>query len=552
VAWLALSAPSAHADSLRFYGNNGGNGGNFIDRVEIPVDNPATPADIGATDFTIELWLKTTPGNNAPAITPGSVNNWIEGNIFFDRDRFGAGRAFGASLTGGGVTFGVVVPVGAAQEPRTWRAATDIRDGNWHHVAIQRTRNSGTVQIYIDGVRRVDESGPAGDISFPDGAGGGSGPGGKDPFIVLGAEKHDADPRQFPSYFGYMTELRLSNMLRYSGANITVPSGRFAVDGNTLALYHFGDAPGNVLVDADGGQSNGNLRRGGTNNGPTWEADSPFAASPGTLQFSQSQFSVTEGTANASISVNRSGGTLGAASVTVSITSGTATQGADYNVPANTTLSWGGGVGGPQPLNIPVVNDSNPESAETVNLALTGASGATVGVPATATLTITDDDSAPSPGSLQFSAAAFTTSEGGGNVSLNVTRTGGSAGAVGIDYTTNNGTASAGSDYTARSGTLNFAAGDTSETISVPITDDTAVETGETFTVTLSNPAGGATLGLPATATVTINDNDTAPQPPPSTSSGGGGGASDLWTFLAGAWLLWLGRTRRTVERQAS
>lgn len=509
---LALGAAPASANSLRFYGNNNGSGTGFIDRVEIAVDNPATPADIGGTDFTIELWLRTTAGNNAPLISPGANNFWIEGNIFFDRDRFGESRAFGASLTAGRVMFGVVAPVGAAQEPETWRATTDIRGGAWHYIVIQRAVSTGAVQIYVDGVREVnDASGPPENISFPDSAGGG--PTTKDPFIVLGAEKHDANPLQYPSYFGYMTELKLSNVLRYSSASIAVPSAPFTVDANTLALYHFTDSPGTTLIDADGNQSPGTLRRGGTNNGPTWETDSPFAASPGVLQFSSATFNVTEGTANAPVSVTRSGGSMGAASVSVTITPGTATQGADYNVPASTTLNWGDNVQGAQSLLMPIIDDANPESTETVSLALSGASGAGLGSTTTATLNIVDNDTAPSPGSLQFSTAASNVGENAGSATLTVNRLSGNAGVVSVAYASANGSATAGQDYTAVTNTLTFADGDIIESISVPILDDSTDEANENFAVTLSNPMGGATLGTPVTSTVTINDNDATPVP---------------------------------------
>ena len=62
-----------------------------------------------------------------------------------------------------------------------------------------------------------------------------------------------------------------------------------------------------------------------------------------------------------------------------------------------------------------------------------------------------------------------------------------------VSYATSNGTATAGTDYTAASGTLTFtntAAG--SQTFTVQTTEDTIDEgTGETFTVSISSPAGG-------------------------------------------------------------
>lgn len=112
-------------------------------------------------------------------------------------------------------------------------------------------------------------------------------------------------------------------------------------------------------------------------------------------------------------------------------------------------------------------------------------------------------------GSLQFAQAAYSVSEGGGTVTLNVTRAGGSDGAVSIQYATANGGATAGSDYTAKSGTLNWAAGDgSSKSITIDILEDGNPEGAEAFTVSLSTPTGMSTLGAPGSATVTINDNE--------------------------------------------
>ncbi|MCA1591718.1 MAG: DUF4394 domain-containing protein [Acidobacteria bacterium] len=111
---------------------------------------------------------------------------------------------------------------------------------------------------------------------------------------------------------------------------------------------------------------------------------------------------------------------------------------------------------------------------------------------------------------VQFSASAASVSEGAGNITLTVTRTGNTSGAAQVDFSTVNGTASDRSDYTPAIGFLEFAPGETTKSIVVPIIDDAFVETDETFSVTLGNPTG-ATLGAINSITVTIIDNDGGP-----------------------------------------
>ena len=77
---------------------------------------------------------------------------------------------------------------------------------------------------------------------------------------------------------------------------------------------------------------------------------------------------------------------------------------------------------------------------------------------------------------------------------------------VTVDYATADGTATEGEDYRRRSGTLRFAPGQTMKVVSVPIIDDVVDDSGETFTLKLSNPSG-ATL-TKATGEVTILNYD--------------------------------------------
>lgn len=119
------------------------------------------------------------------------------------------------------------------------------------------------------------------------------------------------------------------------------------------------------------------------------------------------------------------------------------------------------------------------------------------------------------PGSLSFSLTAYQGGEGAVAV-VSVVRTGGRTGAVGVQYASAGGSATEGVDYTRAAGSLSWADGDDQpRTFSIALTDDNLVEGPESFTVTLSGPTGGASLGAIASATVTIADNDLAPLPQP-------------------------------------
>lgn len=101
--------------------------------------------------------------------------------------------------------------------------------------------------------------------------------------------------------------------------------------------------------------------------------------------------------------------------------------------------------------------------------------------------------------------------EEGGKAVLEVKRTGPAASSLG-PATLNlslSGTATAGTDYTAPSGTLEFARGEASKKIEIPIADDKVGEATERFKVTLSSPRDDARLVGNASTEVTIGpDNE--------------------------------------------
>ncbi len=225
----------------------------------------------------------------------------------------------------------------------------------------------------------------------------------------------------------------------------------------------------------------------------------------GVFQLSAAAYSVAESAGSALITVRRNGNAAGATVGYVTSSPGgtTATAGVDY-LSAQGTFTFGANET-TKTFSVPILNDSRDETNETFVVQL---QGAVLGVPNSAVVTIVDDDVA---GTVAFRAATFTMAETAGVALVTVARTGGAAGGVTVNYATANGSATAGGDYAAASGILTFHAGETAKTLAIAITDDQVREGNETFTVTLSNPGGGAALGALATTTVTITDNETGP-----------------------------------------
>ncbi|MCA9258003.1 MAG: DNRLRE domain-containing protein, partial [Planctomycetales bacterium] len=102
----------------------------------------------------------------------------------------------------------------------------------------------------------------------------------------------------------------------------------------------------------------------------------------------------------------------------------------------------------------------------------------------------------------------LTANESDGSVVVTVKRLGGDPNnPISVDYATSNGTAKAGDDYEAASGTLDFAAGETEKSVVITLIDDDVEERGETFSLTLSNATGDASVDA-GVATVTLRASD--------------------------------------------
>jgi hypothetical protein len=240
----------------------------------------------------------------------------------------------------------------------------------------------------------------------------------------------------------------------------------------------------------------------------------------GAIKFDQSDFQVLENGGQAVITVERSHGESGPATVRFATSDGTATAGKDYTATSG-TLSWAAGDESAKVIQVPILDDSVAEGTETVHLTLSSPTGAGLDPErSAAVLSIleggrTGDDNEDggnrnSPGTLKFAERSFQVIEGAGVARVSVERSGGERGAVSVRYQTSDGSARAGEDYTAASGILSWANGEGGrKTFEVPVAGDTAAEGNETVMLALSDPTGGATVDAArGTSTLSILDDD--------------------------------------------
>ncbi|MEG4028122.1 MULTISPECIES: Calx-beta domain-containing protein [unclassified Microcoleus] len=243
-------------------------------------------------------------------------------------------------------------------------------------------------------------------------------------------------------------------------------------------------------------------------------------STPSILEFSTSSYRADEGPSGTSeivATVQRTGSTEGAVSVQVELdTTSTATVTEDYinNLPV--TINFASGEES-KTVSIPLVGDTIVEPDEQIKVKLVNPVGrVTLGSQPTATLTIINDDISI-PSLLAFSTSSYSANEGNSGspnqVVATVQRTGSREGAVSLQVeldTTS--TATVTEDYINNLPvTINFASGEESKTVSIPLVGDTIFEPDEEINLKLVNPVGRGILGSQQTASFTIINDDILP-----------------------------------------
>ncbi len=209
------------------------------------------------------------------------------------------------------------------------------------------------------------------------------------------------------------------------------------------------------------------------------------------LSFSAPAYTAAENSGHATITVNRAG--LKTQPVSVHFATRD-TNNPPAVTPANGTLDFASNEVS-KSFNVPLIDNDLPSGDHQIAIDLTAPTGGASlsgGVTTlTAALKITDDDPRPS-----VSVDDISLSEGDSgqkNATFHLTLTPPVKGPTPVDYAFGEETARQSQDFAGSSGTINFAPGETSKSLNVSITGDTAAEPDETFHVTISSTLANVT-----------------------------------------------------------
>jgi Calx-beta domain-containing protein len=220
--------------------------------------------------------------------------------------------------------------------------------------------------------------------------------------------------------------------------------------------------------------------------------------------------SVTEGdsgTKNAVFTVVLSASSADPVSVDYATTDGSAKAPDDYTA-ASGTLTFSPGELSKQ-VTVEVAGDRLDEPHETYTLQLSNPLGATI-ADGRGAGTILDNDPL-----VSVSVDDVSRSESNGPAVFTLSLSHASGKVVTVAYATGDGSAVAPDDYASRTGTLVFLVGDTSKSVSVPLTDDQVSEPDETFKLNLSNGVNATLADAQGLGTIVDDDAASPPPPPP-------------------------------------
>ena len=190
-----------------------GAGGDFIKQAASDKWN------FGTGDFTVETWIYKTEhqgqpivGTTSAAIAPGNGNCWRMKTLAINTEY--ANLTFGHGGT----------------DDITSHTDHNFTLHEWHHVAA--VRDGGTLSLYIDGRQAQTPASNTTDYNQRN-------------ELWIGATY---DLLTTSMYTGYIDDLRISNIARYSGATFSVPTEPHIADANTLTLLRMEESQLNITL----------------------------------------------------------------------------------------------------------------------------------------------------------------------------------------------------------------------------------------------------------------------------------------------------------------
>jgi hypothetical protein len=120
------------------------------------VDDYVSVARQVQDDLSVEFWFESTQGL-------GTNAQWWGNAGLVDAEVAGAANDFGVSLRSDGrITAGTGTP-----DASIVSSSAGYNDGNWHHVVFTRTRSSGALNLYVDGVSAGSATGATASLTSP-------------------------------------------------------------------------------------------------------------------------------------------------------------------------------------------------------------------------------------------------------------------------------------------------------------------------------------------------------------------------------------------------
>jgi hypothetical protein len=268
-----FSGPVLSSNSISGNGAVYFNGGSFL----TPSSNLLSTL---AGNFSLSLWVKTTQSiawDTAPAFYGAGI---VAADVPGEADDL-----IPVALTGGAIGFNT----GSDTVDDTVNSATDINDGNYHHVVVTRNQATGEKQIYIDGEFSTNDFATTGLLNAPQ-------------LITIGAlaDGSNPDPTS-PEYSGYQGFVGfLDDIQVYSRViSSNEVAALYARPGSNVTnslVCHYDFDEGTVLAADVSGHGNNMVYAGSLYyNAPGPGVTSNSEVGPGALSFDGTTYLVPEG-----------------------------------------------------------------------------------------------------------------------------------------------------------------------------------------------------------------------------------------------------------------